>query len=133
MSAKPTVPMMKFAYTGGIAHIEVFLKNDGTSPLGPGVLIIRKATTDGTVEDLSLFNSTTLAPGETTRLSQYIPPPSGFAVVRYKFSLARYKETDGQTFPVEDVYGAVPKGCSPVLLLVILTAAAVAAALAYVA
>ena len=132
MSAKPTIPKLKVTALGGVPQVEAFLRNDGTSPLRPGYLILRRKSSDGTVEDLTVVNSTTLAPGETTKLLGTMgSAPAAFEVARYKLSLARYEETAGEIFPMEDVYNAMPKGCLAMLFLGIVTAVA-SAALAYV-
>lgn len=108
MSAKPRLVKTKVTYAGGFTYIEPFLKNEGTSPLAPGHVIVRQKSRDGTVVDLSVFNQTTLAPGETGKLLHQV-----FGTWE-SLTAVRYEESGGASYPLDQVLlkpPFSPKGC----------------------
>jgi len=97
MSAKPMLAKLESHATSPQQfYLYPFLKNEGTSTLQPGRLIVKQTSKDGTVAQLSVVNLTPLDPGETTKLIHQVFNPKAFAVVRYE-------EDGGATYPMEGV------------------------------
>jgi len=52
--------------------VKVTLVNVGNEKVGPGNVLARQTSTDGSVQSVEFFSMLDLAPGETTRVSQLL-------------------------------------------------------------
>ena len=74
--------------------VKVILHNTGAQRLGPGQVVARQTTKDGTVQSVEFFNTMDLAPGAKTTLSQLLR-----GILR-EIDFKIYRTADGIAIPL---------------------------------
>jgi hypothetical protein len=98
VTAKPVIVRLKYRSAGlRDGMLEPFLKNMGTSVLPVGSVIAKEKVSDGTVRSHMLFNSTSLEPGEMTKLQMSVNRAESV-------SISKYVEMGGREHPMRAVF-----------------------------
>jgi hypothetical protein len=75
--------------------LKVLLENIGSEKIGPGTVLARQISSDGSSHPVELFNTVSLAPGEKTKISQLLS--GGLKEVAFR----AYSLPDGENIPLE--------------------------------
>jgi hypothetical protein len=74
--------------------VKAIIENVGSEPVGPGTVVARQISHDGSLRSVEFFNSVTLSPGDKTKVTQLLR--GHIKEVEFR----AYRQTDGESIPL---------------------------------
>jgi hypothetical protein len=79
------------------SSVRIILENAGSERVGPGQVLARQVSKDGSVRTIEFFSPVSLSPESKTRLTQLLRGPmKGIEFIRYR-------GTDGESIPLVEL------------------------------
>ena len=79
------------------ASVRIILENAGSEPVGPGQVLARQVSKDGSVQTIEFFSPVSLSPKSKTKLTQLLRG----SMKGIEFIL--YRGTDGESIPLMEL------------------------------